>query len=70
MQRVGFKEFREMVSLWKSKGHENVTRVEFDDIYNYMLIVVPDYVNPAIGYFMNVSDDMDWDSIESNPIAK
>jgi hypothetical protein len=70
IQRVDFKRFKEEVLLWESKGHEHVTSIKFDDEYNYMTIIVPDYVDPDIGYFMHVSDDMDWNMLEENPIKK
>ena len=70
IKRVEFKEFKEHVQLWQSKGHSHVTQLEFDDEFNYMMIVVADYVNPEIGYFMTVSNDMDWELLEANPITE
>lgn len=70
IQRVNFKEFREHVDLWTSKGHEHVTRIEFDNEFNYMTVIVPDYVNPEVGYFMAVSDEMDWSLLEEKSSSK
>jgi len=45
-------EFKSAVELWRSKGHDNVVNVRFED--GDMILIVPDYVDPDRSYFISV----------------
>ena len=47
-------EFKSVVELWRSKGHENVVRAEFNGVT--INLFVQDYVYPEREYFLNVID--------------
>jgi len=48
-------DFRMMVEVWQSKGHEHVVRVEFDEETGEMILVVQDYVDPNVSGFIKVA---------------